>query len=99
MNISEIQLLVEDFKLGSVNFSLADRIMSSILQEGDIEKVGKYIESQCDMASNLIPFKILRNSILLFFLNKHEIYLEKIKEVFDFLDSDEDGVLSSKEIE
>ena len=52
----------------------------------------------CRIEEGHISYKILERLILDFFLNKHEKYLSRVKDIFNSLDDNDDGIISVERI-
>lgn len=51
----------------------------------------------CRIEDNKVAFSIVEKLVLDFFLSKHEKYLSRVKEIFNSLDDDDDGVIGPEQ--
>lgn len=68
--------------------------MTIYLSSEIIFLLSKAILSNSRLVDGKVEYRILERLILDFFLSKHEKYLSRVKDIFNSLDRDDDGIIN-----
>lgn len=84
-------------RYGSIKMDQAIRIASTIVNSGDINKLGAIIQKNCNEDQYCL-FEVLEKIILDFLINHREKLLSKVCRIFASLDHDDDGCINRKDL-